>query len=173
MQTTLTGRGPKCRVCTHPKRGDIESMLARGAGISAIKPIMKDAFSRRALYRHRAKHMIAAGLPAARPIPFPYDGSPTERVKWLQRETEHTAALAEQKGNLNAKLKALHEIARLIWLEQRLNAGAEDALVWNSYQEHLGRKDRQQELRLREALARRQGVRAFLPPAKPPADQRP
>jgi hypothetical protein len=169
MQTTLAGRGPKCRVCTHPKRGDIESLLARGAGIAAIRPIMEGSFSRRALYRHRAKHMIAAGLPAARPVPFPYDGSPTERLKWLQREAEHTAALAEQTGNLNAKVKALHEISRLIWLEQRLNRGAEDASVENSYQEHLSGLER----RLSEARARREGVRAFLPPPKPAADQRP
>lgn len=119
MQTTILGKGPKCRVCTHPERKQIESMLARGAGISAIKPIMGDAFSRRALYRHRAKHMTALGYAAARPVPFPCDGAPTERIRWLQREAEHTAALAEQRGELNTKLKALHEIARLIWLEQR------------------------------------------------------
>jgi hypothetical protein len=171
MHTTLAGRGPKCRVCTHPRRLEIESLLARGAGIAAIKPIMEGTFSRRALYRHRAKHMIAAGLPAARPIPFPYEGSPTERIKWLQREAEHTAALAEQQGNLSANIKALHEISRLIWLEQRLNDGAEDASVWNSYQEHLGRINRQQELRQREARARPgQDVRAFLPQPKPAAD---
>jgi len=175
MQMTLSGKGSKCRVCTHPERRQIESLLARGAGIAALKPIMSGDFSRRALYRHRAKHMIAVGLPAARPIPFPHDGSPTERVKWLQREAEHTAALAEQRGNLSAKIKALHEISRLIWLEQRLNEGAEDASVWNSYQEHLGRLDEQQELRLREARARReQALRAALPPpARPAADHRP
>ena len=125
MQTTLLGKGSKCRVCTHPDRLQIESMLARGAGIAAIRPMMQDAFSRRALYRHRAKHMIAAQSPAARPIPFPHDGSPVERVKWLQREAEHTAAMAEQRGNLGAKVKAIHEISRLIWLEQRLNQQAE------------------------------------------------
>lgn len=166
MQTTLAGKGPKCRVCTHPKRGDIESMLARGAGIAAIKPIMEDAFSRRALYRHRAKHMIGAGLPAARPVLFPDSGSPLEQIKWLKRECVHTAALAELQGNLNAKIKALHEIARLTWLEQRLNESAEDASVSHSYQEHLSR--------LREARAiREQGVSAFLPRPKPAADQRP
>ena|SRR5712692_5533644 len=95
MQMTLSGKGSKCRVCTHPDRGQIESLLARGAGIAVVKPTMGNAFSRRALYQHRAKHMIASGLPAARPVPFPYSGSPLERVKWLQRETEHTAALAE------------------------------------------------------------------------------
>ena len=114
MQTTLLGKGSKCRVCTHPDRMQIESMLARGAGIAAIRPMMQDAFSRRALYRHRAKHMIAGDSRAARPVPFPHDGSPVERVKWLQREAEHTAAMAEQRGNLNAKVKAIHEISRLI-----------------------------------------------------------
>jgi hypothetical protein len=34
----------------------IESLLARGAGIFAIEPLMRRAFSRRALYGHRAKH---------------------------------------------------------------------------------------------------------------------
>lgn len=29
--------------------------------------------------------------------------------------------MAEQRGNLSAKVKAIHEISRLIWLEQRLN----------------------------------------------------
>lgn len=57
---TLSGKGSKCRVCTHPDRMQNESMLARGTGIAVIRPMMQDAFSRRALYRHRAKHMIAA-----------------------------------------------------------------------------------------------------------------
>jgi hypothetical protein len=45
MQTTLAGRGPKCRVCTHPERTQIESLLARGAGISAIEPLNFAQFS--------------------------------------------------------------------------------------------------------------------------------
>ena len=116
MRMTLSGKGSKYRVCNHPDRLQIESMLARGAGIASIRPIMQDAFSRRALYRHRARHMIAADSTAARPVPFPHDGSPVERIKWLQREAEHTAAMAEQRGNLGAKVKAIHEISRLIWL---------------------------------------------------------
>lgn len=84
-------------------------MLARGAGIAALEPLMQDAFSRRALYRHRAKHMIAVPLFAARPVAFPYSASPIKRAKWLQRELEHTAAIAEHRGDLNLKVKALHD----------------------------------------------------------------
>jgi hypothetical protein len=119
MQMTLAGKGPKCRVCTHPDRTQIEAMLARGSGVSAIQPMMGHVFSRRALYRHRANHMIAYGLPAARPIRFPKDDTPVDRIRWLQREAVLTAALAEQRGNLNVKMKAIHEIERLIWLELR------------------------------------------------------
>jgi hypothetical protein len=137
MHMTLSGKGSKCRVCTHPDRMQIESMLARGSGIAAIRPIMGDAFSRRALYRHRAKHMIAADWPASRPVPFPHDGSPVERVKWLQREAEHTAALAERSGNLGAKVKAIHEISRLIWLEQRMNQQAHDDAADSPYREDV------------------------------------
>jgi hypothetical protein len=89
---------------------------------------MRGAFSRRALYRHRAKHMIASGLPAARPVPFPFSASPLKRLEWLQQEAEHTAALAEHQGNLNLKLKALHELGRLIWLEDRLKRGRQEPL---------------------------------------------
>jgi hypothetical protein len=103
-------------------------MLARGAGIAAIEPLMQHAFSRRALCRHRAKHMIASGLSAARPVPFPYSASPLTRVKWLQREIEHTAALAEHQGDLSLKLKALHELERSIWLENRLKRGQQEPL---------------------------------------------
>jgi|HubBroStandDraft_6_1064221.scaffolds.fasta_scaffold530879_2 hypothetical protein len=103
-------------------------MLARGAGISAIEPLMRDAFSRRALYRHRAKHMVTSGLSAARPVPFPYSATPLVRVKWLQREIEHTAALAEVQGDLSLKLKALHELGRFIWLENRLKGGQQEPL---------------------------------------------
>jgi hypothetical protein len=127
MQTTLTGKGPKCRVCTHPERNQIESLLARGAGISGIEPLMRGAFSRRALYRHRANHMIS-GSPAAHPVPFPHSASPLTRVKWLQREIEHTAALAEHQGDLSLKLKALHELERSIWLETRLKRGQQEPL---------------------------------------------
>jgi hypothetical protein len=74
---------------------------------------MGDAFSRRALYRHRSKHMIAMGLPAARPVPYPHSGSILQKLKWIQREIEHTAALAELQGNLSLKLKALHELGAL------------------------------------------------------------
>jgi hypothetical protein len=126
MQMTLSGKGSKCRVCTHPDRMQIESMLARGAGIAAIRPMMGDAFSRRALYRHRAKQMIAAQSPAARPIPFPHDGSRVEQIKWLQCEAELTAAMAEQRADLSAKIKALHELSRLVWLGLRSNEQATD-----------------------------------------------
>lgn len=149
-------------------------MLARGAGIAAIKPIMQNAFSRRALYRHRAKHMIVAGSPAGRPIPFPSEGSPIERIKWLQREAEHTAALAEQKGNLSVKLKALHELSRLIWLEQRLSQSSKEDANEILYQQHLRRLEEQSVARLEEARAKRVaalGLSAFLPPPKP--DQNP
>jgi hypothetical protein len=70
--------------------------------------------------------MIASGLSAARPVPFPYSGSPLKRLKWLQRETEHTAALAELQGNLSLKLKALHELGRFIWQEERLKRGQQE-----------------------------------------------
>jgi hypothetical protein len=128
MQMTLLGKGSKCRVCTHPDRAQIESMLARDAGIAAIEPLMKDTFSRRALYRHRAKHMIAVPLPAARPVPFPYSASPIKRVKWLQRELEHTAAMAEHRGDLSLKVKALHELERAIWLENRLKPNEQEPM---------------------------------------------
>jgi hypothetical protein len=103
---------------------------------------MRDAFSRRALYRHRAKHMIASGLSAARPVPFPHAGSPLKRVKWLQREIEHTAALAEHQGNISLKLKALHELGRFIWLEDRLKQGEQepvDVTDGAAYDENLER----------------------------------
>jgi hypothetical protein len=158
MKTTLLGKGPKCRVCTHPDRAQIESMLARG-GIAAIRPIMQDGFSRRALYRHRAKHMIAEGVPSARPILFPHEGSPLERIKWLQHEAVLTACLAEQRGDLNAKVKALLEISRLIWLELRSNKQANndrpDAI--EMYREHLKRMTQQAE----EARSQREAASAL------------
>ncbi len=175
MQVTLAGKGSKCRVCTHPERTQIESLLARGAGISVIEPLMRGAFSRRALYRralyrHRAKHMIASGLSAARPVPFPYSGSPLKRVKWLQRETEHTAALAELRGNLSLKLKALHELGRFIWLEERLKRGQQEPVDITdgvAYAENLSR--------LQEARERRRAaLEAPGPePASPEVEENP
>ena len=53
-------------------------------------------------------------------------------VKWLQREIEHTAALAEHRGNVSLKLKALHELGRVIWLEDRLKRGQQGAGGHNS-----------------------------------------
>ena len=97
--------------------------------------------------------MIAAGSPAARPIPFPYNGTATERIKWLQREAEHTAALAEQRGDLRAKLKAIHELSRLIWLEQRASLPPPDAEE-TLYQAHLERMAQ----RIEEAHARREAA---------------
>jgi hypothetical protein len=47
-------------------------------------------------------------------------------VKWLQRELEHTAAMAEHRGDLNLKVKALHELARAIWLENRLKPSEQE-----------------------------------------------
>jgi hypothetical protein len=93
---------------------------------------MGTAFSRRALYRHRAKHMIHALSPAARPVSFPHAGSTLKKLKWLQREIEHTAALAEHRGNVSLKLKALHELGRVIWLEDRLKRGQQGAGGHNS-----------------------------------------
>jgi hypothetical protein len=165
MQMTLGGKGTKCRVCTHPERTQIESLLGRGAGISAVEPLMRGAFSRRALYRHRANHMNASGLSAARSVPFPYSGSPLKRVKWLQREIEHTAALAEHQGNLSLKLKALHELGRFIWLEERLKRGPQepvDITAEAANAEYLS-KDEEAQLvrRLQEAKERRRTALGF------------
>jgi hypothetical protein len=103
MEMALSGKGSKFRLCSHSERVQIESLLAPGSGIAAITPIMGEAFSRRALYRHRARHMVASGSSAARPVPFPHDASPIEQIKWLQREMEHTAALAEHHGDLTPR----------------------------------------------------------------------
>jgi hypothetical protein len=94
--------------------------------------------------------MIASGLSAARPVRFPYSGSPLKRVKWLQRETEHTAALAEYQGNLNLKLKALHELGSLISLEDRLKLGQKEPVDITdevAYAEHLRRMQEAHERR--------------------------
>jgi hypothetical protein len=85
---------------------------------------MGTAFSRRALYRHRANHMIFGPSPAARPVPFPHAGSTLKKLKWLQGEVEHSAALAGYKGDLSLQLKAFHELGRLLWLEARLSLGS-------------------------------------------------
>jgi hypothetical protein len=130
-------------------------MLARGSGIAALHPLMGESFSRRALYRHRQRHMNAVGAPAARPVPFPHDGSALEKIRWAQREAEHTAAMAERQSNLGAKVKAIHEISRLIWLEHRVTQGAEEDDVERQYRQHLESINRQMETRLREARVRR------------------
>jgi hypothetical protein len=39
-------------------------------------------------------------------------------------EVEHTAAIAEYKGNIPVKFRALHELAWLLWLEARLYHGS-------------------------------------------------
>jgi hypothetical protein len=93
---------------------EIESLLARGATIASIEPIMVEAFSRRALCRHHAQHMIYAASPAARPIPFPYSGSILQRLKWLQRELDHTPALAEHQRDLDTKVKGLYGLGRML-----------------------------------------------------------
>jgi hypothetical protein len=58
--------------------------------------------------------MIYGPSPAARPVPFPHAGSTLKKLKWLEREIEHTAALAEYNGDLSLKLKTLHELGRLL-----------------------------------------------------------
>jgi hypothetical protein len=131
-------------------------MLARGSGIGPLLPVMGEAFSRRALYRHRQKHMNSADAPAARPVPFPHDGSALDRVRWLQREAEHTAAMAERQGSLSAKVKAIHELSRLIWLEQRLSQSPADDEVERQYREHVEGINLQTEPRLGEARERRE-----------------
>jgi hypothetical protein len=44
----------------------------------------------------------------------------------VQREIEHTAALAEHRGDLNTKIKALYALGRMLWLENRLSGEAKD-----------------------------------------------
>ncbi len=158
MQMTLTRMGSKCRVCTNPDRAQIESMLARGTGIAAIRLIVQDAFSPCALYRHRAKHMIAKGMPAARPVPFPHDGSPVERIKWLQREAELTPRWQNKRDDLSAKIKVLNELSRLIWLELRSNREEKDSQVAASYQEDLERMGQQALARFEEGRAQREAA---------------
>jgi hypothetical protein len=115
---------------------------------------MQHAFSRRALYRHRAKHMSAEGLPAARPILFPHEAKPVERIRWLQREAVLTARLAEQKGYLNARIKAMHELSRLIWLELRAKIINDPADAMQQYAEFRKGEDQRAE----EARAAREAA---------------
>lgn len=64
-----------------PERDEIESLLARGAGVSAVASLMRETFSRRAVYRHREKHMVAAvALPAARPVAYPHSANPVKHL---------------------------------------------------------------------------------------------
>lgn len=131
-------------------------MLARGSGIAALQPLIGEAFSRRALYRHRQKHMSSLGEPEARPVPFPYDGTAIERIKWLQREVEQTAAIAKGAGNLSAKVKAIHEMTRLVWLEPRLAQNAEDDdAIDRESRKRIDRIDRETEASLMESRERR------------------
>ena len=98
--------------------------------------------------------MIYFSSPAARPVPFPHSGSTLQKTKWLQREVEHTAALAEQPEDLSAELKALHELSRLIWLEARLGRGAIDVtpdpalLEYEKFRTRLDEADRQRQAAL-------------------------
>ena len=111
---------------------------------------MRGFFSRRALYRHRAKHMMHAPAPAARPVPFPHAGSALKKLKWLEREMEHTAALAEHQGNLSLKVKALHELGRVIGLEDRLKRGQQEPVDITdavAYAQHLRRMEEARERR--------------------------
>jgi hypothetical protein len=149
----LSGKGSKCRVCTHSERVQIESLLARGATIAAIEPFMQNAFSRRALYRHRAKHMLQAVCPARHPVPFPHGHSALKRLRWLQREVEHTAAMAEYRGDLGLKLKALHELGRLLWLERKWDSDAEPPV---DVSPGLSAEEDDQYRRFREAQVRRE-----------------
>jgi hypothetical protein len=158
MQVALSGKGPKCRVCTHPDRMEIESLLARGATIASIAPTMGKAFSRRTLCRHRAQHMIYAGTLAALPIPFPYSGSILQRLEWLQRELEHTAALAEHQGDLGTKVKALYALGRMLWLENRLSGGAKDVTPEEQDEQSLAEYEEFQKQRLEDSRARREAA---------------
>jgi hypothetical protein len=142
-------------------------MLARGAGIGSLEPLMETSFSRRALSRHRAKHMVHSVARAARPVPFPHSGSTLQRIRWLQIEVEHTAALAEQQGDLSTKLKALYELGRLLWLETRLTVGAIDVTPASAevqYEHHTKQ--------LEESCARREAELGPIPELSPEGEDR-
>jgi len=111
--------------------------------------------------------MIQGSSPAARPVRFPYSCSTVQKLKWLQREVEHTAALAEYRGDLNTKLKALYQLGRLLWLESRLGRAVIDVTPDPAellYQDHLKR--------LEDAQARRQAALASIPEESPNAWER-
>jgi hypothetical protein len=116
--------------------------------------MMGDAFSRRALYRHRARHMIAAESPAARRCRFLTMVVRLSASSGSSCEAELTAALAEERVDLSAKIKALHEISRLIWLELRAKGQGENDYVTAQYAEELDRDAQQAIARYEEARAR-------------------
>jgi hypothetical protein len=96
--------------------------------------------------------MLGAVRPARHPVPFPHGQSALKRLRWVQREVEHTAALAEYRGEFGLKLRALHELGRLLWLERK----------WGSYAKApvdvtpgLSAKEDDQYRRFREAQDRR------------------
>jgi len=105
---------------------------------------------------------------AANSVAFRNSGSPLQKVKWLQREAEHTAAMAEHRGNLSAKLKALHELGRFVWLEDRLRRQPidvtpepTDSFEWD-----------ETERRVAEARRQREEGMPPIPPPSPEVDQR-
>jgi hypothetical protein len=102
--------------------------------------------------------MIYAASPAARPVPFPYSGSILQRLKWLQRELEHTAALAEHRGDLSTKVKGLYALGRMLWLENRLSAGAKDVTPEEEDEQALAEYEEYQKQRLEDSRARREAA---------------
>jgi hypothetical protein len=117
---------PKCRICDHSRRAEIDAALLAGDGVRVIAKRVGE--SKSTIHWH-TKHI--AGLLAKRPDVKEQAHSDRlfAELKRLTAEAERLKAAAEREGDIRTALMAVRELCRICELMARINGAIADASI--------------------------------------------
>ena len=108
---------PKCKICNHHQRRQIELALLRGHSHRAIS--QQFAVSHGVVDRH-VKHVSDALKHARELMEVEHGKSLLVQLRELGSQAQYLGVRAERTGDLRSALTALRELTRILELEARL-----------------------------------------------------
>jgi hypothetical protein len=108
---------PKCRICNHDQRQEIEKALLRGHSHHAVS--QQFAVSRGVVERH-LRHVSDAVKHARELMEVEHGKSIFVQLRELGSQAQYLGVRAERAGDFRTALTALRELARILELEARL-----------------------------------------------------
>jgi hypothetical protein len=121
--------GPRCTVCSHAQRSNIDTALVAGA--TTYEVAAQNGLSQRAVARHAAAHIPAALAVAAQAQVVASAGSLLDQIQALQAEAAALLERAKSAGDIRAAAAVLAQQGRFIELLGKVQGELQDGPTVN------------------------------------------